>query len=401
MDKSRTRRYHRPSTKAVALILAAVLTASIAVNAAVTVKITGGDSSQAAKNYLVDSTDYVHKNRFERISELAGTLKNPTTLEDYYRLASTQIAAENYSEALDSVERCLSLYFGGDRELELDLWLKKACLQVILGKDEDALTSLDSVQHMDPSLANAYLIRAQIYAKQDDMEPLAQALSAYLTLKPEDSDVRGLLAQAMFTQGDYQGATAQYETILDTAPAEADLSQTEYLYALTCIQLGDFKTAEKNLSAALEKDDSLDGISYYRGVCRMSLGNYAGAVKDFSAAIGKDDMTQASYYSRGLCRMMSEDGAYDKALTDVRKAVSLDAKNETGRQAAALLTQLETAQRATAEADAKAAAEKAAREKDAKEKAAANEKQQSAAADTVQKDTEGNGQSQSDSKAAS
>lgn len=367
MDKTgaRTRKYHKTSTKVTALILAVVLAASLAVNSAVTVRLTGGDASQAAENYLLDNTEYVNQNRLERLAELAGTLKKPTTLQEYYELAGTQIAKEDYEGALSSIRQCLKLYYGGDRDLEKDLRLKKACLEVLLGREDDALTSLEQVLRIDDKTSEAYLIRAQIYAGREEMEPLALALEEYLTLKPGDAEVRELLAQALFTGGDYDGAAGQYRQILQAADEDQDVTQTQYLYGMTCVQSGDFESAVESLSAAREKDAALDGIDYYLGVSKMSLGDYSGAEREFTAAIGREDMTQASYYSRGLCRLM---GGSDEsgAMADVRKAADMDKTSEVGRQAADLLAQLTAAKEAAAAETARLQAEKAAAEEAAR-----------------------------------
>ncbi len=353
--------YHRPATRTIAIITAIAMIFSLTANMATTVKIERGDDTQAALNYLVDHTEYLQKDRFGRLSDLARGLVGQRALEDYYRLAGTQIAAENYSDALESIKYCLNFYGGGDEALYLDLLLKQGCLQILLGQEEEALVSLDKVTQLNPDLSDAYLIKAQIYAQQEQMEPLATSLLSYLELNPEDNEIRALLAQAMFTAGDYEAATGQYQTILDNSDSGGTTAETEYLYGLACLQAADYKNAESALTGAVQKDDSFEGIYYYRGVCRMARGNYTGAVQDFSSAIDRGSLRQLSYYSRGVSMLMTEGYDYEGAIADLTAAANYtgkDADSGVKREALAFLSELEAAEALAAEEAARLAEQK-------------------------------------------
>lgn len=365
----------------IAGLLAFALLVSIGANAAVRVKIQPGDETEAATNYLADRTDYVRAGRLRRIQEKLKALRSPTTLEDYYRLAGTQIAEEKYGQALDSVAKCLALYDGDNAALYQDLLLKKGCLLVLLERDEEALSALDLALKENPDLPDAYLIRAQIYAGREEMEPLAQALEAYLVRKPEDQEIRALLAQAMFTGADYAGATTQYRQILSEAKPESDTAEIAYLYAMACIQMGDYSSAEESLNRALEQNDALEGIYYYRGVCRMSRGDYSGAISDLTASLRQNSLPQLCYYSRGVCTLMTTNYNYAAAQADLQAAADYrktDADAGVTQQAQSLMSELAAAQQAADEAARLAAEEKA---RLAAEEAAAQTAQQPPAPD--------------------
>ena len=87
--------------------------------------------------------------------------------------------------------------------------------------------------------------------------------------------MRALLGSDSANPGDYQAGAEQYAAIKD---AGTD-AQTEYLFGLNAVKHSDFAAAEEALTRAITKDDSFDGIYYYRGVSRMSLGNYSGAIE--------------------------------------------------------------------------------------------------------------------------
>lgn len=51
-----------------------------------------------------------------------------------------------------------------------DLLLKRACIDVIEEKNDMALLNLDAAIRVQPDLADAYLVRAQVYAALGDTE---------------------------------------------------------------------------------------------------------------------------------------------------------------------------------------------------------------------------------------
>lgn len=336
-----TKFYYRKSVRVTAAVMVVVFFITMVLQSATIVAISRSDDKrEAAVNYLAENTEYVNKNRAERVMDYLETLGPKETLQDYYTLASTQIARAEYAAALESIEKCLALYNDEGRDLYLDLLLKRGCLQVMLGRYDEALKSLDLALAEDPGAADVYLVKAQIYAERQNIKALAECLTAYVRLRPEDNVIRALLAQAQFSDGDYEAAARQYEEIMQNNPT----AEIEYLYGLNAVRNSDFAAGEAALTSAISKDDGFDGIYYYRGVCRMSLGDYAGAVEDMTISIDREDMVHASYYTRGICLLMNNE--YEKGLADIQYAAGLSDDPEVTRQAWEFLTELEKAQSA-------------------------------------------------------
>lgn len=325
--------------KVIAGILVVTVFVTMVLQSATLVAISRSDDKfEAAVNYLVDNTEYVNKDTPQRVFDYLGTLGSEQTIADYYALASTQIARAEYAKALANIEKCLSLYNDEGHELYVDLLMKRGCLQVMLGQYDAALKSLDAALKEAPAAADIYLVKAQIYAQRENMQALSECLSDYLKLRPDDTSIRALLAQAQFTQGDYQAAAEQYAEIMDSDPD----AQTEYLFGLNAVKNSDFAAAEEALTKAIAKDDSFDGIYYYRGVSRMSLGNYTGAIEDLTVSIERKDMLQASYYTRGLCLLMSEQ--YEQGLADINSAAQRNDDPEVTKLVQELIAELQAAQ---------------------------------------------------------
>ena len=205
--------YKRLWFRMTAFLLALIMVFSIWANGAIQIRIQTRSDQDAAGQYLIDNTDYIQSGDMARLEEKVQSYFQPTTLEDYYRLAGTQIGAGEYEQALGSVDTCLELYAGDDENLYLDLMLKRGCLHVLLGQYDQAVAALEQVLLTDPEQADAYLVLAQIYSEMGNYQGLIPVLGEYLKLKPEDSDIRVVLAQALFQTGAYQLAIKEYEQL--------------------------------------------------------------------------------------------------------------------------------------------------------------------------------------------
>ncbi|MGI6734382.1 MAG: hypothetical protein ACOX4J_09515 [Anaerovoracaceae bacterium] len=69
--KQKKKFYHRRSTRIIAVITAVAMVFSITAGMATEIKISRGDSTEAALNYLVDNTEYLKEDRFGRLMQLA------------------------------------------------------------------------------------------------------------------------------------------------------------------------------------------------------------------------------------------------------------------------------------------------------------------------------------------
>ena len=99
--------YKRLWFRIIAFLLAMTMVFSIWANGAIQIRIQARNEQDAAAQYLLDNTDYVQSDDLGRLGEKVQTYFEPTTLEDYYRLAGTQIGAGEYEPALASVNTCL------------------------------------------------------------------------------------------------------------------------------------------------------------------------------------------------------------------------------------------------------------------------------------------------------
>jgi tetratricopeptide (TPR) repeat protein len=314
--------YQRLWFRITAFLLAMIMVFSIWANGAIQIRIQARSDQDAAVQYLINNTDYVQSGDLGRLEEKVQTYFQPTTLEDYYRLAGTQIGAGEYEAALTSVDTCLEMYSGGDEVLYLDLLLKRGCLHVLLGQYEQAVEALEQVLLEDPEQADAYLVLAQIYSEIGNYQGLVPILGEYLKLKPQDADIRVVLAQVLFQLGEYQQAITEYEQLKQLEDMSESLDQILLLEALAYIQLSDYTAAKEMLLNISDSEVRIPGRDYYLGVCYLSEEDYDSGEICFTASLDAGEMMQLSSYSRAVCRLMKNDFDYEGAMVDLEAAIA-------------------------------------------------------------------------------
>lgn len=314
--------YKRLWFRATAFLLAVILVFSIWASGATQIRIQARSEQDAAGQYLIDNTAYVQSGDLGRLEEKVQTYFEPTTLEDYYRLAGTQIGAGEYEAALASVDTCLTLYPGDNEVLYMDLLLKRGCLHVLLGQYEQAVAALEQVLLKDPEQADAYLVLAQIYSETGNYEGLVPVLGEYLKLKPEDSDIRAVLAQVLFQIGEYKLAIEEYDQLTKVEALAESLNQILFLEALAYIQLADYTAAKELLLRIPNEEERIPGRDYYLGICYLSEEDYEAGETQFTASLEAGEMIQLSSYSRAVCLLMKKDFDYEAALVDLETAIA-------------------------------------------------------------------------------
>lgn len=336
-------------TRAIAGFLAIAMAATVFLANAVRIQIPA-DTKSASEYTLSETTDFVNKNMAARMQDmLAQLFVTPTTLEQHYRDASVYIGAAKYDEALKEIIACQSLAEGSDTALLDELWLKRGCLETLLGSYDAALESFQNISagtYEDEQL----LIKAQIYAEQDNAQLTADTLELYVQRNPEDSDSRTTLASVYVQLQRYDDAIAQYNAILDGGVEDA--GQTYMLLASAQMLAGRYDEALADFLKAREAgypDPSacyaqcalasyLDGdyegvisyggqaieigsenftyetLYYYMALSQMNLGAYEEATTLFSNAIDQGANIDDAYYYRGACYMVA--GNMEAAIAD-------------------------------------------------------------------------------------
>lgn len=336
-------------TRAVAAFLAVAMTASIVLLNAAQVKL-GGDDASASTGVLSETTDYVQKSAVSRAGDVLSSLvTNPQTLEQYYRNASVQIGEAKYTEALASIEKCISLASKDDWTLLDELWLKRGALETLTGAYDEAMDSFTHIT-LGAYRGEQLLIKAQIFNEQDNTRAACGMLHEYVRLYPDDLETRMTLAASYVQITEYDAALEQYDAVI---AAGGDTDGTAYMQRATARMMAgkyedsisDFLAAKsagyadpsaclaqcalasyllQNYTGVLgygaraielgSENFTYETLYYYMGLSQLNLGDYTAAAELLTKSIDQGITMDDAYYYRGACYMVN--GSMAEAIAD-------------------------------------------------------------------------------------
>ena len=225
-------------------------------------------------------------------------------LDALYTLALNAINKEDY----DTARKYLNISFvycdpQTNPVMYADLLLKQACIDVIEGNDDIAVLSLDAALKIEPELADAYLVKTQIYTQQAEFEKAVENLEKYIELT-EDTAMYETVAQLHEANGNAVRAQEAYDKYV--AGAGADSAEAGFQAGLYRMESGELEKAIEAFEAYREDETFGAGAMYNIGICRMNLGEYAAAAEAFEACEEKGGTFEGLYYNRGISYLMTE-----------------------------------------------------------------------------------------------
>ncbi|WP_017303690.1 protein kinase family protein [Spirulina subsalsa] len=126
-------------------------------------------------------------------------------------------------------------------------------------------------------------------------------------------------AREQVLKGDYQGAIATYNRVIDQHP---DSAEAHYQRAMVHRTLGQNQRAIDDLTTAIQLGGKLDEAYYQRGNLRYLIGDRPGAIADYNAALEQNPNMAKVYVNRGLVH--ADQGNEPQALADYNQAIALD-----------------------------------------------------------------------------
>lgn len=257
----------------------------------------------------------------------ADSLGNGQKLDAVYMLALNAINKEDYATAQKYLNICF-VYCDPETDPEVysDLLLKQACINVIDEEYNIALLGLDAALELSPELADAYLVRTQIYSAQGDLDNAVTNLEKYIELSQDDS-LFETVAQLYEASGNMEAAQAAYDKFAETAGA--DNQDVGFQAALYRMQNGKYDEAIKAFEAYAEDETYGAGAQYNIAVCKMNSGDIAGAAEAFTACEKKGGTYDGLYYNRGYCYLLNKEWA--KGAEDFTRSIETESFKEDAR----------------------------------------------------------------------
>ena len=250
----------------------------------------------------------------------AVTIVDMQKLDASYTLALNAINAEDYETAKEYLNVCFAYCDPqSNPTMYADLLLKRACIDVIEEKNDMALLQLDAALRVQPDLADAYLVRTQVYAAQGNVDAAIENLEKYIGLT-EDTSLYETVAQLQEANGNIEAAQAAYDKYVEGAGTE--VAEAGFQSGLYKMQAGRLEEAITAFEAYAEDETYGAGAAYNIGICKMNLGDYAGAVEAFNTCEEKGGAFEGLYYNRGVCALLSEN--WETAAADFTKSIETE-----------------------------------------------------------------------------
>jgi len=155
----------------------------------------------------------------------------------------------------------------------------------------------------------------------------------YLALAAEMDDDEAIQALAIATLSDVTDVLVSVTEAHTLSPALDEL-----LAGLQAVQTEDFEEAEAAFSRAIAMDNTLAGVTYYRGITRFALEDFEGAVADFRMSMEQEYLYHSSLHNAAVGLLMRND---EMGIAYLARAAEMDDDEEVQQRSAELLRLIE------------------------------------------------------------
>jgi len=221
-----------------------------------------------------------------------------------------------------------AVFASSDQKLSMSIaHYMKALMNDMLGATDEAIDEYQKAAEYDEKSSAIHLRLGADYARMGQFPEAIRELKMVSEFEPENLQARYLLALIYSTQRDFEGAAAEYESILKFLTA-SDPKNTEvrtYLAQLYYSQ-GKYDKAIEQFEAVLEAEpDNVDNI-YILGSLYIDAEQRPHAIELFKRGLDLDPNHDGILNS--LAYVYAEDGKnLDEALRLIERALELEPDN--------------------------------------------------------------------------
>lgn len=280
-----------------------------------------GTVLEQAASVTRSNTRYLNQNTLERAWRVLRTaVRKPKTFEEFDTYASLSIASGEYEEAIGYMQSCIDTCPEGSDEEKAILWLRKGSLYTLTEQPEDAISCYDRALALDDSLADAYLLRAQMKCENGGLESAAGDLLKYEELAGEHPAIQGALGGLYESIEDYENANKCYTVAIESGSYDVNMLASR---ARCRILTDDSESALEDLNRFFNEGGKDETGDYYAmlGMCRMEKEDYAGALGAFHQAIDRNYSNTPMLLSQCVaCAYVTED--YESVVKDGERAIT-------------------------------------------------------------------------------
>lgn len=275
-----------------------------------------GTVLEHAAAVTADNTGYLDESTLQRAWKiLRYAVGKPKTFDEYEMYASLAIARTEYEEAIPYMQGCIDRYAGESSREKAVLYLRLGSLYALSDDVQNAVASFDSAIATDDTLADAYLLRAQMNSLAGKPDGISEDLRSYDRLTGENPAMAASMAALYEGAGDYENAVRSYTTAIEYSGGKdsALLASRGRCYVL----LQKLEPAMQDLNDFFTSGGS-DPTGEYNlmlGLCRMEAGEYEKALNSFHNALNAGYVQRAMVLSQCvLCAYII--GDYETVIAD-------------------------------------------------------------------------------------
>lgn len=248
-----------------------------------------------------------------------------------WNLAEQYLAAGRLADARASLQAGLTA-----DGTALDLYRVQGAVLLADGNPADALSSINIYISYEPADPDGWTLQGQIYLALNSADKALVALNKAIELDPGDPRP-ALIARgtAQLTLGNPGTARPDFDRALSLGIT----TRNRLLIGQAYYNAGDFETAVKEFSKAVESDRTLFDTFYWLGAAQVGAQQFEAAIKSLDVALSKantDLRRFDAFYMRGKANAGLDQR--DEAVQDMRDALVLNvAGRDTARQDAELV----------------------------------------------------------------
>ena len=234
----------------------------------------------------------------------------------YRGMGLAYLGLTQYEDAITYLEE--ALHSGGSRveDVDFDINYYLATAYFKNGRAQDAINAYSAILVLRPREKNAYYLRGCVKLTQGDFEGAQADFTESVALDKTDYDQMIRIYMALEEYG-YKDTGLDY---LQNALTEDEKSISDYDMGRICYYMGDYENARNYLTKLKTTTDY--GAALYLGRTYEALGDYNYA-SDIYAGYAQNDQSKAEIYNQlGLCRMKMTE--YESALEAFRAAMNIE-----------------------------------------------------------------------------
>jgi len=171
-----------------------------------------------------------------------------------------------------------------------------------------AKNHIDQVIQLSPDISDAYLIKAQIFAAENNEKEAVAAVALAVEKRPQDYHLRLQYARMLVQMKRYSEAWQHFLKLREVMPRDENILLS---LGLLSIETGKADLAKQYLQELIDQGFHNLQAHYYLGRIQQSQREYMPAIANYERVISGQYMLDASIRSAGL---LAETGSVDTAL---------------------------------------------------------------------------------------